>query len=195
MRSAAHDYNRLEAWVARLSGSARLRVIPKRTAEFTTERLATVRADIEKLESQLQQVEAAPLDRESQKAEQAQLLDAVVMTCYWDKTQFGRKLCTRTPNLRELTNIEYDWWRHPEQRNELLEMLVPEVPGAMSAAEKAAALERLGARRLSALRAEEGIIMTAEQTGIFIVRRHAADESVLLGAAIVRDEQVEAAAA
>lgn len=195
MRSAANDCNRVEDWLLQVGGSMRLRVLPKRKAERIAERREAVRADIAKLQSELQRIENSPLDRESQKANRAKHIDAVLAGFYVEDSTYQTKLCTRTGTLRELTLLEALWWRYPEQRGELLDRLVPEVPDGMTAEAKAEARERIGARLLSAERLDEALIEADEAAGVFVMRRPNADVRAVLNVALVAASEAEPKAA
>jgi hypothetical protein len=193
-RSAARDLTQAEDWLSRQPDMVRLRATPKRATEYSAAELAKARSAIAKLEAEIQQVESAPLDSTSRKAELAAEFERVLATAYWGDDQFGPKLCVRVPSLREAKPIEVLWWRYPEQRDQLLDRMVPQLPGAMPAAAKAEALERLRARLLTAERAEEALIEVGEAGGQFIERRAYVSPLALLGLSVVKTE-AEAAAA
>lgn len=191
-RSAAQDFARIEDWAAKLPESTRLRITPKRATTYDAERLAKIRADIGELQSEIGRIERAPLDTASQRTAMAQEFEAALATLYLERSPFGTKLCTRTPSLRVLTPLEFEWWRRPRERDGLLALLVPEDPDGMTVADKIARLEPLRARLLSAERAEEALIEAGEELGLFVERRSSDSPTwvlAVLGLALVVEKQ------
>jgi hypothetical protein len=198
LRNRTATYDRCETFVGQLRPGQTLRAVATKAKAFTAEALAQLRQKIAGTLAEIERIAALPLDRAGIErlvtAHVERIGAAVEVRLAGERgdAPFEVIVDSKLGGLHRLTAIEALAWLDPKATTKRLLAAIPVAEG-MAAADKAAAIEQLRAELLNAERAEEALVEAALADGNAVERRPDADPRAVLGIAVVKASEQQAA--